>query len=171
MGLRITNDLKNEVCRYDLLCIEGIARALRIFLGLDKPPQYKLAYPPGGEGDLITTTVTEEVSSSLEPEVCVRPTLHLVYQTQRIRPFFACAVLRNVKFNERSYESFIDLQDKLHQNLCRRRQFVAIGTHDLDTVQAPFLYDARPPKDIKFVPLSKDKAYTAEDLMTVYEVR
>ncbi|RPD67105.1 phenylalanyl-tRNA synthetase [Lentinus tigrinus ALCF2SS1-7] len=135
--------------RYDLLCIEGIARALRCFLGLDKPPQYKLAYPPGGEADLITTTVSKE--------------------TQQIRPFFACAVLRNVKFTERSYESFIDLQDKLHQNLCRRRQFVAIGTHDLDTIQAPFRYEARPPKDIKFVPLSKSQEYTAEELMTVYE--
>ena len=91
-------------------------------------------------------------------------------QTQKIRPFFACAVLRNVKFTERSYESFIDLQDKLHQNLCRRRQFVAIGTHDLDTIEAPFRYEARPPKDIKFVPLSKDKAYKAEELMVVYEV-
>ncbi|RDX55682.1 phenylalanyl-tRNA synthetase [Lentinus brumalis] len=135
--------------RYDLLCIEGIARAIRCFLGLDKPPQYKLAYPPGGEADLITATVSKE--------------------TQQIRPFFACAVLRNVKFTERSYESFIDLQDKLHQNLCRRRQFVAIGTHDLDTIQAPFRYEARPPKDIKFVPLAKTQEYTADELMTVYE--
>lgn len=36
------------------------------------------------------------------------------------------------------YESFIDLQDKLHQNLCRQRRFVAIGTHDLDTIEGPF---------------------------------
>lgn len=36
------------------------------------------------------------------------------------------------------YESFIDLQDKLHQNLCRQRKFVAIGTHDLDTIEGPF---------------------------------
>ena len=92
-------------------------------------------------------------------------------QTQQIRPYFACAILRNVTFTERSYESFIDLQDKLHQNICRRRQFVAIGTHDLDTLKAPFTYEAQPPKDIKFIPLSKNKAYTAEELMTVYEVR
>ncbi|KAI9063178.1 phenylalanyl-tRNA synthetase [Trametes sanguinea] len=135
--------------RYDLLCIEGISRALRVFLGLDKPPQYKLAYPAGGESALLTTTI--------EPE------------TKQIRPYFACAVLRNVKFTERSYESFIDLQDKLHQNICRRRQFVAIGTHDLDTIQAPFRYRARPPKDIKFAPLGKSQEYTAEELMTVYE--
>ena len=92
-------------------------------------------------------------------------------QTAKIRPYFASAILRNVKFTERSYQSFIELQDKLHQNICRRRQLVAIGTHDLDTLKGPFRYEARPPKDIKFIPLNKDKEYTAEELMTVYEVR
>jgi phenylalanyl-tRNA synthetase beta chain len=48
---------------------------------------------------------------------------------------------------------------------------VAIGTHDLDTLKAPFRYEARPPKDIKFAPLGKSQAYTAEELMTLYEVR
>jgi phenylalanyl-tRNA synthetase beta chain len=58
----------------------------------------------------------------------------------------------------------------LHQNLARRRTLVAIGTHDLDTLLPPFRYQAKPPKDIKFVPLNKDKAYTAEELMVLYEV-
>jgi len=49
------------VCRYDLLCIEGIARALRVFLGKDKPPVYKLHIPPGGERDLIEVRVASEV--------------------------------------------------------------------------------------------------------------
>ncbi|KAG6830833.1 hypothetical protein H0H92_014485 [Tricholoma furcatifolium] len=129
--------------RYDLLCIEGIARALRVFLQKEEAPRYKLVYPPGGESELLTV--------------------------KKVRPLFACAILRNVKFTPRSYASFIDLQDKLHQNIARRRQLVAIGTHDLDTLKPPFRYEARPPKDIKFIPLNKDKAYTAEELMTVYE--
>lgn len=54
-----------------------------------------------------------------------------------------------------SYKSFIDLQDKLHHNICRKRSLVAIGTHDLDTLKGPFLFDARPPKDIKFKPLNQ----------------
>lgn len=29
--------------RYDMLCLEGIARALNIFLGRDQPPAYRLA--------------------------------------------------------------------------------------------------------------------------------
>jgi phenylalanyl-tRNA synthetase beta chain len=28
--------------RYDLLCPEGIVRALRVFMGLTKPPQFSL---------------------------------------------------------------------------------------------------------------------------------
>ncbi|TFK43413.1 phenylalanyl-tRNA synthetase subunit beta [Crucibulum laeve] len=135
--------------RYDLLCIEGIARALNIFLENAQAPRYKLVYPPGGESHLLTVTVNPE--------------------TARIRPFFSCAVLRNVTFTPRSYASFIDLQDKLHQNICRRRQLVAIGTHDLDTLKPPFRYEARSPKDIKFAPLGKTQAYTAEELMTLYE--
>lgn len=56
-------------------------------------------------------------------------------ETTLIRPFVVCAILRGVKFNKERYNSFIDLQDKLHQNLCRQRSLVAIGTHDLSTLE------------------------------------
>lgn len=80
------------------------------------------------------------------------------------------AILRNVTFNKDSYNSFIDLQDKLHQNICRKRSLVAIGTHDYDTVKGPFTYDAKPPKDIKFVPLNQNKEFNGEELMNLYSV-
>ncbi|KAH8118365.1 phenylalanyl-tRNA synthetase subunit beta [Phellopilus nigrolimitatus] len=135
--------------RYDLLCIEGIARALRIYLGKDHATPYKLVLPLGGDSQLLSVTVSPD--------------------TGKIRPYFAGAILRNIKFTKRSYDSFIDLQDKLHQNICRRRQLVAIGTHDLDTLAPPFRYEARPPRNINFTPLNKDKKYAAEELMTIYE--
>ena len=53
--------------RYDLLCIEGISRALRVFLDKDVAPQYKLVYPPEGK-HLLTVTCSPEVRLS-----------HLVY--------------------------------------------------------------------------------------------
>lgn len=90
--------------------------------------------------------------------------------TAKIRPFAVAAILRDLHFTPDSYNGFIDLQDKLHQNICRKRSLVAIGTHDYDTVKGPFIYDAKPPKDIKFVPLNQDKEYTAEELMTLYSV-
>jgi hypothetical protein len=62
-------------------------------------------------------------------------------KTSPLRPYFASAILRLARpMNNLEYESFIDLQDKLHQNLCRMRKFVAIGTHDLDTIEGPFRY-------------------------------
>lgn len=54
-----------QLHRYDLLCIEGISRALRVFLGVDKAPNYRLVYPQGGEANLLTVTVAPEVR---EPE-------------------------------------------------------------------------------------------------------
>ena len=56
-------------------------------------------------------------------------------ETALVRPFAVAAVLRGVAFEPVRFASFIDLQDKLHQNLCRQRSLVAIGTHDLSTLQ------------------------------------
>ncbi|KAI5450987.1 phenylalanine--tRNA ligase subunit beta [Naganishia albida] len=132
--------------RYDLLCLEGLSRGLRMFLGQTQPPVYHTTAP--------SSPIECVVDASVQP----------------IRPLFASAILRlKQPFSEGAYKSFIDLQDKLHMNLCRQRKLVAIGTHDLDTIEAPFRYMARDPKEIKFAPLNKDQEYTAEELMTVYE--
>jgi len=48
---------------------------------------------------------------------------------------------------------------------------VAIGTHDLDTVEGPFTYEASPPKDIKFKPLNQGVEMNGEELMAFYDVR
>lgn len=137
--------------RYDLLCIEGMARALKIFLGEMDAPQYRVISDiPEDEMEIIT----------------VKPA------TAQIRPFVVCAVLRDVKFDQARYQSFIDLQDQLHRNLCRNRTLVAIGTHDLDTVKGPFSYDARSGDKIEFVPLthsSTGESFTGADLLHHYE--
>lgn len=80
------------------------------------------------------------------------------------------SILRNIKFTKERYDSFIALQDKIHQNLARQRTLVAIGTHDLDTIQGPFTYEALPPKDIEFIPLNQTKSMNGVELMSFYEV-
>ena len=76
---------------------------------------------------------------------------------------------QGVKFDKARYDSFIDLQDKLHQNICRRRTLVAIGTHDLGKIRGPFTYEAKPPEDIEFVPLKQTESFRADDLMEHYK--
>lgn len=141
----ITYKIDMPANRYDLLCVEGLSRALRIFLGDMEAPVYTKTEP------ILTMTVHTE-------------------STNQIRPFVVCAVLRGLAFDEHRYASFIDLQDQLHRNLCRQRTLVAIGTHDLDAVVPPFSYSADAPANIAFVPLTpSDRSFTAAELLDFYE--
>jgi len=89
---------------------------------------------------------------------------------KQIREFAVGAVLRNINLNDdERYNSFIKLQEKLHFNICRKRELVAIGTHDLDTLQPPFLFDARTPDKIKFKALKETKERTAAELFAWYK--
>jgi phenylalanyl-tRNA synthetase beta chain len=136
--------------RYDLLCIEGFSRALKIFSGELDAPTYEVISVPEADMEVMN----------------VQPA------TAQIRPFIVCAILKDVKFTQERYQSFLDLQDQLHRNLCRNRTLVAIGTHDMDTVKGPFGYDARPGDKIEFVPLSHsstNESFTAKALLEHYE--
>lgn len=148
-GVQAPPELKIEIPanRYDMLCFEGIALMLNIFREKTALPNYTVVAPKDPDTQVITVS----------PE------------TARIRPLVAGAILRNIKFTPESYNSFISLQDKLHMNLARQRTLVAIGTHDLDTIQGPFTYEALPPKDIKFTPLNQTKEMDGEELMRFYE--
>lgn len=139
---------------------------LNIFRGKQDAPQYTLAPPPGGQ--LEQLTAHKEVSGPTF--VRCKGMMFNPNQTSKIRPYVSGAILRNIKFTQARYESFIALQDKLHQNLARQRTLVAIGTHDLDTIQGPFTYEALPPEQINFVPLNQTKSMNAVEMMKFYEV-
>ncbi|KRZ73200.1 Phenylalanine--tRNA ligase beta subunit [Trichinella papuae] len=132
--------------RCDLLCWEGLIRALLIFYKSCEQPKYMIA------------------SSKMKPTIQLKVTK----EVETIRPYVVAAVLRNVTFNRDAYDSFIALQEKLHQNICRKRQLVAIGTHDLDKVKGPFVYSAKSPQEICFKPLNEKEKFTAAQLMTHY---
>ena len=54
-------------------------------------------------------------------------------------------------------------------NLCRQRSLVSIGTHDMDTVSAPFNYDAQAPQDIVFAPLNSSEVVNGAQLFANLE--
>ncbi|CDW58138.1 phenylalanyl tRNA synthetase beta chain [Trichuris trichiura] len=129
--------------RCDLLSSEGLLNALQTFFRSKRPPVFHVGGLSG-----VTVSVDDSV--------------------KRIRPFIVAAVLRGMHLTRESYESLIDLQEKLHHNICRKRALVAIGFHDLDTLKGPFLYTTKPPDDICFQPLHQRKKYTASELMVLY---
>ena len=131
--------------RYDLLCLEGLALALRVFLSKQKMPEIKpLNILPEEERQLI---VYESVND--------------------VRPIGLCAILRDINFTDEMLKSFMDLQDKLHNNICRGRKLVSMGTHDLDKVKGPFSYRALSPEKIHFVPLNREEEVNGDGLMSL----
>ena len=129
--------------RYDLLCLEGLALALRVFLELSPMPVFKpLNVLPESDRQLI-----------VEPSV------------DEVRPIGLSCILRGINFTDDTLKGFMELQDKLHNNICRGRKLVSMGTHDLDTVKGPFYYRALAKKDINFVPLNRTEAVDGDGLM------
>jgi phenylalanyl-tRNA synthetase beta chain len=131
--------------RYDLLCLEGLALALRVFLKKQKMPDIKpLNVLPEEERQLIVYDSVNEV-----------------------RPVGLSAILRDINFTNETLKGFMDLQDKLHNNICRGRKLVSMGTHDLDTVKGPFTYRALKPEHIHFVPLNREEEVNGDGLMSI----
>jgi len=125
--------------RPDLFSVEGLARAMRGFLGIETGlPKYSVK--PSG----IRFTIDSKLDA--------------------IRPCLASAVIRNVAFDDESILSVMALQEALHWAVGRGRSKVAIGIHDLDTVAPPFHYVASP-RGRKFVPLDFTEELTLEDIL------
>lgn len=130
--------------RYDLLCLEGLVIALKSYLDKVPAPQFSIK------------------NSSDTPEVVT-----VMPETQDVRPHCIAAILRNVTFNKSNYASFIELQDKLHMNICRKRTLVSMGTHDYDKIKGPITYEALEPTEIVFQALKQDKEMNAKELFDV----
>ena len=131
--------------RYDLLCLEGLALALRVFLEKQKMP------------DIKPLNVLSEEERQL-----------IVYESvNEVRPIGLAAILRDINFTDETLKGFMDLQDKLHNNICRGRKLVSMGTHDLDTVKGPFYYRALRPEHIHFIPLNREEEVNGDGLMSI----
>ena len=132
-------DIEFFANRPDLFSTEGVARAMRGFLGVETGlPRYTIT--PSG------------ISFSVDPGLSA------------IRPFLGSAVIRNVSLNEESIISLMGLQEALHWAVGRGRGKVAIGVHDLDAVTPPFRYLAADPSRA-FVPLDFDRELTMLEIL------
>jgi len=137
--------------RTDLLCVNGIVAAFRTFLGQYNSrvaPPTPDAWPVHGPVGNLT----------IDPSV------------SEVRPIVKAAVLSGIQFTPSSYKSFIDLQEKLHANICRRRSLASIGTHDADAIRWPLTYTAREPDAFSFVHLNSATPSVARTGRGVFEV-
>ncbi|PSG99431.1 MAG: phenylalanine--tRNA ligase subunit beta [Nanohaloarchaea archaeon SW_7_43_1] len=130
--------------RPDLLSVEGLSRAYRGFFGIDT----------GLEGYNVNKgDIHIEVDGSVE----------------NVRPHIGCAVVRDLDLTERMINGLIQLQEKLHETMGRRREKLAIGLHDLSAIEPPFEYKAVEAETVSFTPLEHEKEMQLGEILDEHE--
>jgi phenylalanyl-tRNA synthetase beta chain len=120
--------------RPDLLSYHGFKRAFLSFLGKQTGlREYKINKP---EKDYHIT---------VEPSV------------NEVRPYVACAIVKGLKFDDEKIKEIIDMQEKLHLTMGRKRKKLAIGIYPLEKIKLPITFKAIEPDKIKFIPLESDR--------------
>ncbi|XP_049699043.2 leucine-rich repeat-containing protein 47 [Helicoverpa armigera] len=86
-------------------------------------------------------------------------------QVAAVRPYILCCIVTDLCFDETSFKKFIQMQTKLHDTVCDKRNIATIATHDLNKI-APgdLVYTAKPPAALKLTPLSRLRPYSGEQL-------
>ena len=74
-----------------------------------------------------------------------------------VRPYTACAVVKGLKLDNDKIKELIEIQEKIHMTLGRKRKKLAIGIYPLDKIKLPITFKAMEPDKIKFIPLEMDK--------------
>jgi phenylalanyl-tRNA synthetase beta chain len=134
-------DLEVFPDRPDLFSVEGIARAMRAFMGLQPGLTRYQVHPP-------------QVELRVDPSVLP------------VRPVIACAVVRNIIFDDDSIGSLMDFQEKLHLTVGRKRKKVSIGVHDMRYLKSPYTYKGADPKTTRFEPLQGDGEMDMDEILT-----
>ena len=148
MGIPVESENSEEVeievlpNRPDVLSVQGFLRVLRAYTG--KEPglkKYKINPPE--------KNYKVKVESSLKD----------------IRPHTACAIVKNLKFDDNKIKEIIELQEKLHTTIGRNRKKIAIGIYPLEKISLPIKFEARKPQDIKFIPLEMNRELTGQEIL------
>ncbi|XP_003891062.1 leucine-rich repeat-containing protein 47 isoform X2 [Papio anubis] len=90
-------------------------------------------------------------------------TVRVSPEVRDVRPYIVGAVVRGMDLQPgNALKRFLTSQTKLHEDLCEKRTAATLATHELRAVKGPLLYCARPPQDLKIVPLGRKEAKAKE---------
>jgi phenylalanyl-tRNA synthetase beta chain len=128
--------------RPDLLSYQGFKRAFLAFL--DKKTgllSYKINKPEEKYKVIIDSSVKD------------------------IRPYTACAIVRDLKLDNEKIKEIIEMQEKLHETVGRKRKKVAIGIYPLEKIELPITFKAVEPDKIRFIPLEMNKELSGLEIL------
>ncbi len=126
--------------RPDIWAVEGIARALRGYLGVGRTKEIRLA----GRSNLKVV-----IDKRVKP----------------IRPFISTAIVKGLQPTDEALKSWINLQEKLDQTYGRKRRRASIGFYQADLIQSPLSYTVANPDIITFAPLGSENKQSLRDIV------
>ncbi|WP_265109229.1 phenylalanine--tRNA ligase subunit beta [Halosolutus halophilus] len=138
--------------RLDRLSVEGVARSMRYHYG-----DARGVHVPSTNAAEWTIEVDESVPDE--------------------RPYVTGAVIRDIDLDEDGLDSLIQLQEKLHATMGRKRAKGAIGIHDLTMLKGASATDGNPtiqyvgiePEEDTFVPLDADREMTPAQVLEEHQ--
>ncbi|MFH1592962.1 MAG: phenylalanine--tRNA ligase subunit beta [Candidatus Woesearchaeota archaeon] len=128
--------------RPDMLSYQGFKRSFLAFLGKKTGlKEYKIGKPEKDYQVVVDSSVNS------------------------VRPYTACAIVKGLKFDDDKIKEIIDIQEKLHNTLGRKRKKVAIGIYPLEKIKLPITFKAVEPDKIKFVPLETNREMSGLEIL------
>ncbi len=128
--------------RPDMLSEQGFARALKAFVGI-APGLQEYAVKKSGYKVIVDNSVT-------------------------MRPYTACAIVKNLTLTDERLREIMQAQEKLAMTHGRNRKKSAYGIYPLDTISFPVTYTAKDPDKVKFKPLGFDNFMNASEVLTLH---
>ena len=126
--------------RPDIWAVEGIARALRGYLGVGRTREIRVV----GKSNLRVV-----IDKRVKP----------------IRPFISTAIVKILRPTDEALKSWIKLQEKLDQTYGRKRKRASIGFYQADLIQSPLSYTVANPDIITFAPLGSENKQSLRDIV------
>ncbi len=118
--------------RPDMLSTEGVARAVRSFLGIETGLK-KYRTRKSGKSVIVSRGM------------------------KKIREFIACGIVKGVETSDELIKEYMRLQEALTTTHGRNRKKASIGLYVYDDIHFPVHYTLRNPTKIKFAPLGYDE--------------
>src|SRR5205807_2014961 len=129
--------------RPDIWSVEGIARAMKGYLGV---------------GRIRPITVAGRSNLNVVVDKRVKP----------IRPFISTAIVKGLQPTDEALKSWINLQEKLDQTYGRKRKRASIGFYPADLIQSPLSYTVANPDIISFAPLGSEKKQSLREIVSTH---
>ena len=129
--------------RPDLLSEQGLARALKTFM------EIKTGFR---KYDVKKSNVKVIIDKSVK----------------QVRPYTACAIVKNLRLSDDRIKEIIQIQEKLHITYGRNRKKAAIGIYPLEHIRPPIYYKALYPEEIRFKPLDMNKDLTGSQILAIH---